>query len=76
MLSWAIQRAGYELREFTVKFPKVAEWMEEKKSPTLKQLEEFSHKVHLPFGYLFLEQRRRKTCHFHFSAQVTAGLLA
>jgi len=55
MLSWAITRAGYELSDFTSKFPKVLDWLEEKKKPTLKQLEDFSHRVHLPFGYLFLD---------------------
>lgn len=54
MLTWAIARAGYELHEFTIKLPKVQEWIEGTKKPTVKQLEAFSKKVHLPFGYLFL----------------------
>jgi len=56
ILTWAIQRAGYELRDLALKFPTVAEWLEETKKPTLKQLEAFSRKVHLPFGYLFLDK--------------------
>lgn len=56
ILTWAIARAGYELQTFTHKFPKVQLWIEGKKKPTVKQLEEFSKKVHLPFGYLFLTE--------------------
>jgi Zn-dependent peptidase ImmA (M78 family) len=54
ILTWAITRAGYDLHEFSAKVPKVQEWIEGKKKPTVKQLETFSKKVHLPFGYLFL----------------------
>lgn len=56
MLTWAIARAGYELREFTEKMPKVEDWISGVKKPTLKQLESFSKKVHIPFGYLFLPE--------------------
>lgn len=54
MITWAITRAGYKFHDFTVKFPRVQEWIDETKKPTVKQLEDFSKKVHLPFGYLFL----------------------
>ena len=54
MLTWAIDRAGYDLHEFTSKMPRVNDWISGKKRPTIKQLEQFSKKVHLPFGYLFL----------------------
>jgi Zn-dependent peptidase ImmA (M78 family) len=56
MISWAITRAGYELHDFALIFPKVQAWLENTKKPTLKQLESFSNKVHLPFGYLFLQE--------------------
>jgi Zn-dependent peptidase ImmA (M78 family) len=56
MLTWAIARAGYELHEFSTKVPKVIDWIEGAKKPTLKQLESFSKKVHIPFGYLFLKE--------------------
>lgn len=56
MLTWAIDRAGYELQTFTEKFPKVQLWLGGEKNPTVKQLEEFSKKVHLPFGYFFLSE--------------------
>ncbi len=54
MLTWAISRAGYELNDFIAKLPKVQEWIDGTKNPTVKQLEDFSKNVHLPFGYLFL----------------------
>ena len=56
LIEWAITRAGYELHDFFMKFPKVREWIEGTKNPTLKQLEDFTHKVHVPFGYLFLHE--------------------
>jgi Zn-dependent peptidase ImmA (M78 family) len=56
ILTWAIARAGYELQTFTERFPNVQLWIEGEKKPTVKQLEEFSKKVFLPFGYLFLPE--------------------
>jgi Zn-dependent peptidase ImmA (M78 family) len=56
IITWAIDRAGYDLMDFSLKFPKVKDWLDEKKKPTIKQLEAFSRKVHLPFGYLFLKE--------------------
>jgi Zn-dependent peptidase ImmA (M78 family) len=56
MLTWAITRAGYDVPAFAQKFPKILDWLEGEKKPTVKQLEAFSRKVHLPFGYLFLPQ--------------------
>jgi len=56
MITWAIDRAGYQLDDFAQKFPKILDWLNGKKKPTVKQLEDFSHRVHLPFGYLFLPE--------------------
>lgn len=55
ILRWAIDRAGYDEIEFIERNPKVKKWIEGEKEPTVKQLEEFSRKVFLPFGYLFLQ---------------------
>jgi Zn-dependent peptidase ImmA (M78 family) len=60
MLTWAIARAGYELPVFAEKFPKVLEWLDGHKKPTVKQLEEFARRVYLPFGYLLLPQPPRE----------------
>jgi Zn-dependent peptidase ImmA (M78 family) len=54
ILTWAIDRAGFRLPAFYNYFPEVQQWLESDKKPTVKQLERFSRKVHLPFGYLFL----------------------
>ncbi|OGU14147.1 MAG: hypothetical protein A2X61_04755 [Ignavibacteria bacterium GWB2_35_12] len=53
---WAINRAGYKLHDFVIINPKIKDWIDKKKNPTVKQLETFSKKVHLPFGYLLLPE--------------------
>jgi Zn-dependent peptidase ImmA (M78 family) len=54
IINWAITRAGNSLEEFYQKNPNVEEWIKGNKKPTIKQLEDFTHKVHVPFGYMFL----------------------
>jgi Zn-dependent peptidase ImmA (M78 family) len=54
ILIWAVERAGFDVGEFSEKFPHLSAWLAGKKKPTLKQLKTFSQKVHLPFGYLLL----------------------
>lgn len=54
ILLWAIDRAGFSLPDFFEKLPNAEKWIAQEKRPTAKQLEDFSKKVHLPFGYLFL----------------------
>jgi len=56
MLTWAVSRAGFDLDEFIEKVPNLEKWISGEKKPTVKQLEAFSKKVHLPFGYLFLHE--------------------
>lgn len=56
LLTWAITRAGFELDAFLMQFPKVEQWIAQEKKPTVKQLQDFSNKVHIPFGYLLLEE--------------------
>ncbi len=56
MITWAISRAGFELPAFTEKNPDVQKWLDGEKKPTAKQLQDFSRKVYLPFGYLFLPE--------------------
>ena len=66
ILTWAIARAGFDLPEFTEKYPNVLKWINDEKNPTVKQLEEFSKKVHIPFGYLFLNEPPQETIPFPF----------
>lgn len=54
MLEWAITRAGYSLARYREDHETVAAWIDGEKKPTLKQLEEFANKLHVPFGFLFL----------------------
>jgi len=61
MLTWAVARAGYDLAEFIEKVPNLKKWLDGDKNPTVKQLEAFSKKVHLPFGYLFLAEPPKET---------------
>jgi Zn-dependent peptidase ImmA (M78 family) len=56
IINWAITRAGNNLEEFYHKNPSVEEWIKGNKKPTIKQLEDFTHKVHVPFGYMFLNK--------------------
>ena len=56
LIEWAITRAGFKLEDFFSKNPKVEEWIKGNKYPTIKQLEDFTQKVHVPFGYLFLNE--------------------
>ncbi len=66
IITWAINRAGFELQEFLVKNPNVQKWLENVKKPTVKQLEDFSHRVHIPFGYLFLKEPPQENIPFPF----------
>lgn len=56
ILNWAITRAGNDLEEFYAANPNVLEWIKGEKKPTIKQLENFTHKVHVPFGYMFMKE--------------------
>jgi Zn-dependent peptidase ImmA (M78 family) len=55
LLIWAIERAGINIDEVSRTIPSFSSWLLGKKKPTVKQLEKFAQKVHIPFGYLFLE---------------------
>lgn len=54
LLLWACERAGADLEDMGVRFPKFPEWLQGAVRPTLKQLEKFANAVHVPIGYLFL----------------------
>lgn len=56
LIEWAILRAGREPEEFYIQYPVVEKWVEGKVYPTVKQLENFTRKLHLPFGYMFLKE--------------------
>lgn len=55
LIEWAILCAGHKLDEFYTSNPKVKEWIDGVSQPTIKQLENFTQKVHVPFGYMFMD---------------------
>lgn len=71
MLSWAITRAGKTMDDLIAAVPKLPDWLNEKSQPTVKQLETFSKKVYLPFGYLFLSEPPAEHIPFPYFRQGT-----
>jgi Zn-dependent peptidase ImmA (M78 family) len=61
ILTWAIARAGFDLHDFALKVPNTLDWVNGDKKPTIKQLEDLSKKVFLPFGYFFLPEPPKET---------------
>ena len=61
IIEWAIIRNGNSLEEFYAQNPNVESWIKGEKNPTVKQLENFTHKVHVPFGYMFLPKPPNET---------------
>ena len=53
---WAFKRAGYNEEKATEVFPLLSGWLSKDKLPTLRQLEKFANKFHVPLGYLFLDK--------------------
>ena len=56
MLSWACERAGFELDEVARRVPQLTAWESGESRPTLKQLENFAKITHTPIGYFFLQE--------------------
>lgn len=61
LIEWAIIRNGNSPEDFYAQNPNVESWIKGEKFPTVKQLESFTHKVHVPFGYMFLPQPPNET---------------
>lgn len=61
ILTWAIARAGFNLHDFALKVPNTLDWVNGDKKPTIKQLEDLSKKVFLPFGYFLLPEPPKET---------------
>jgi len=56
LLRWACERAGVSALELSGRFAKFDAWESGKVQPTLRQLEAFANAVHVPIGYLFLDE--------------------
>lgn len=70
LIEWAILRTGESLEEFYIQNPIVESWTKGDKFPTVKQLENFTHKVHVPFGYMFLSTPPHETIPLPFFRSV------
>ncbi len=66
ILLWGIERAGFRHDEFLAKESRVEEWLDGSRYPTVRQLEAIANKLHLPFGYLFLDNPPQETIDFPF----------
>lgn len=55
-LVWATERSGLNIDSLFDIYPKALDWIREESEPTVKQLESFAKKIHVPFGYLFLNK--------------------
>jgi Zn-dependent peptidase ImmA (M78 family) len=56
LLSWARERAGFDLAALAKRFPRLPDWESGDARPTLKQLERFAKATHAPIGFLFLPE--------------------
>jgi Zn-dependent peptidase ImmA (M78 family) len=54
MVRWARRRARYSVADLSKTFPKLAEWEAGQLKPTMRQLEAFARRTHIPVGFLFL----------------------
>lgn len=65
-IKWAIQRAGAELDDLLIAFPKLKDWINEESDPTVKQLEKLTKRLHVPFGYMFADDLPEESLTFPF----------
>jgi len=54
MLTWACERAGYDVEHFAKNIPQITSWMRQERQPTLRQLEKLARVTRTPLGYLFM----------------------
>lgn len=55
VLAWALDVTGADQEKLRDRF-KIADWVEAKAQPTLKQLQDFAKATGIPFGYLLLQK--------------------
>ena len=56
LVSWACDRSGYPFEKLESRFKNLSKWIEGESQPTWKQFHDFARMVHVPFGYLFLNE--------------------
>ena len=53
---WATERSGLNIDSLSDIYPRALSWIREESEPTVKQLEIFAKKIHVPCGFLFLNK--------------------
>lgn len=56
ILDWALDRSGLTLSDLEGKFPRLRQWVDGQRQPTLRQLESLAKSTLTPFGFFFLEE--------------------
>lgn len=51
---WATERGGLTIDSLQDIYPKAISWIKNESRPTVNQLQDFAKKIHVPFGFLFL----------------------
>ena len=60
ILLWAIEESQLPLEKIKAKFPSIDSWIDHSKDPTFQQLKSFADFLHVPFGYMFLDESPKK----------------
>ena len=55
VLEWAINNSNYTSRLTPPEYKNLQKWLTKEKLPTLNQLQKFSKRINIPFGYLVLQ---------------------
>lgn len=55
IIRWALERSGRAEADLVKKFPNLPAWIDSRKQPTLRQLEDFAKYTRTPFGFLLLD---------------------
>ncbi|MGI6513238.1 MAG: ImmA/IrrE family metallo-endopeptidase [Syntrophomonadales bacterium] len=56
VLEWAINNSNYTSRLTPPEYKNLQKWLTKEKLPTLNQLQKFSKRINIPFGYLVLQE--------------------
>jgi Zn-dependent peptidase ImmA (M78 family) len=60
VLTWAIERADLIPEDLEKRFPKIHEWLQGERDPTLNQLEDLASATSTSLGYFFLDEPPEK----------------
>lgn len=60
ILLWAIESSSSNVEELSDYFPTLQKWMVGESHPTIRQIEMFSKKTHIPLGFFFLKEAPKR----------------